>query len=444
MLWSTYLPLFLLTSADYALGYHGRYHAHRHRAHNHIKPDVHIMEPWGVAWPNAPVPEEVHTKVHTLTKTIFEKCAPTNTGLATEILFPEPTESPTKPKPTHSQSTESITTLSEINQPQSATSDEVTTIHIHKTTTVTTTVIVTPPLVKVSGKVTAPTSSSTSSASAGGRPIPDATKTDEAPNILPTLGQVPGELAQILPGIATVIPVPQLPNLGQVLHPDGPKHSNLDWTALPQGAFSNKGFGGQSSSSGKEIHYKGNVGQPWGSNIISVSPGEAHQYKYVAQFTGSNKEPWTVVIWNKVGPDGKMDGWYGHSALTFILAPGETHYVAFDEDSEGAWGAAPGTDGLPTDNWGGYTSTWGEFSFGDGENNGWSGWDVSAIQAQVAHHDVQGMRICMADGKGCSIITPHARRVVSAYTESRRHHDGIGGAAAPGPVRLVVNLDYRG
>lgn len=139
-----------------------------------------------------------------------------------------------------------------------------------------------------------------------------------------------------------------------------------------------------------------------------------------------------------------MDGWYGHSALTFILAPGETVYVAFDEDSEGAWGAAPGTDGLPTDHWGGYTSTWGEFSFGDGENSGWSGWDVSAIQAQIAGQTVQGMRICEADGKGCSAITPGARKVVAAYTEEMRHHDGIGGAAGPGPVRLIVDVDYQG
>ncbi|KAJ6167121.1 Allergen Asp f 4 [Penicillium chermesinum] len=138
-----------------------------------------------------------------------------------------------------------------------------------------------------------------------------------------------------------------------------------------------------------------------------------------------------------------MDGWYGHSALQFVLAPGETRYVAFDEDSEGAWSAAPGTKGVPRDQWGGYISTWGEFSFGDQENDGWSGWDVSAIQTQIAHGPVEGMRICMADGKGCSIITPGAERVVDAYTAAKRHHDGIGGAASPGPVRLTVDLDYK-
>jgi hypothetical protein len=453
MLWSSSL-LLLLASAEYALGSHGRHHAHRHRARHPVKPDIDMMEPWGMGWANppapapVPVPEEVHTKIGTITKTVFEKCAPTNTGLTTKPLD-------FVPEPTQPQNTMSIPTHYDIHQSQTTSDEETeeikeTTIHIHMTTTITATVTITSPPVKVSAAVTAPASSSKSgSASVEARPTSDATKTDQAPKILPTLGQVPeqvpGDLTQILPGVATVIPV-QLLNLGPVLPPDGlAAPTDLDWTSTPaSGGFAKKGFGGQSSPSGSEIHYKGNVGQPWGSNIISVSPARAHLYKYVVRFTGSNTEPWTVTIWNKVGPDGKMDGWYGHSALTFILAPGETHYVAFDEDSEGAWGAAPGTNGLPTDDWGGYTSTWGEFTFGDGETNGWSGWDVSAIQAQVAHQDVQGMRICMADGKGCSIITPQAKKVVNAYIESKRHHGGIGGAAAPGPVRLVVDLDYQG
>jgi hypothetical protein len=239
--------------------------------------------------------------------------------------------------------------------------------------------------------------------------------------------------------------LPDLPVVNQIF--PGPKAHRptlVDWTAIPR-EFSRDGFGGRTPPKGKgtEILYRGNVGIPWGSNIINVSPAEAHKYKYVARFTGSNTQPWTVIVWNKYGPDGKLTGWYGHSALRFTLAPGETRYVAFDEDSEGAWGAAPG-DHLPKDQWGGYSCTWGEFTFGDGENNGWSGWDVSAIQAQAANQPVQGMSICQADGKKCSIITPGAKRVVAAYTNAKKHIDGIGGEAVPGPVRLNVVLDYRG
>jgi hypothetical protein len=268
-----------------------------------------------------------------------------------------------------------------------------------------------------------------------------------APGLLPLLSQVPQAIEDVPKNVVSDLPLSALPSLplSQILDPSGSAEPEiLDWTAIPKdGNFVFDRFGGRTKPSGAYIKYQGNVGIPWGSNVISVSPTEAHRYKYVVRFTGSNASPWTITIWNKVGPDGKMDGWYGHSALTFILAPDETRYIAFDEDSEGAWGAAPGTNGLPVDNWGGFTSTWGEFSFGDGENGGWSGWDVSAIQAQIAHQDVQGMRICMADGKGCSIITPQAKKVVNAYTESERHNDGIGGAAYPGPVRLVVDIDYQ-
>lgn len=266
---------------------------------------------------------------------------------------------------------------------------------------------------------------------AKGPPLPPPKKANGGP--VNAVLDLPSEVLPGLPVVDQILPGPK-PNIPPP----------VEWTEIPpKDEFSFKGFGGRTAPKGREIHYVGNVGKPWGSNIITVSDTEAHSYKYVAKFSGSNDSPWTVVVWNKIGPEGKMNGWYGNSAVTFTLAPGETRYVAFDEDSEGAWGAAPG-DHLPTDHWGGYSCTWGEFSFGDAENNGWSGWDVSAIQAQVAKQRVQGMSICQADGKGCSVITPDAKRVVDAYTESKKLRNGIGGAAAPGPVRLNVLLDYRG
>ncbi|KAL5355567.1 hypothetical protein BJX96DRAFT_184166 [Aspergillus floccosus] len=216
------------------------------------------------------------------------------------------------------------------------------------------------------------------------------------------------------------------------------------WTSVPASSkFSTSGFGASTNTSGSGINYTGNVGNPWGSNIIEVTAATASQYKYVAQFTGSNTEDWTVIFWNKIGPDGKLDGWYGHSALKFTLAAGETRYVAFDENSQGGWGAAAG-DSLPTDEYGGYACTWGEFDFGDTANGGWSGWDVSAIQAQAASLEVQGMRICDHTGQKCSYITSGAGTVVNAYTEAKKEVDGIGGSVGEGAVRLKVHVDYSG
>lgn len=216
-----------------------------------------------------------------------------------------------------------------------------------------------------------------------------------------------------------------------------------DWAFYPaNGDYSREGFGGKSSSGGSGIFYKGNVGNPWGSNIIQVDGNKASKYRHIVKFEGSNEDPWTVVFWNKVGPDGKLTGWYGHSALKFTLEPGETRFVAFDEDSQGAWGAAKG-ENLPTDKVGGYACTWGEFDFGNTSNNGWSGWDVSAIQAQNAGLEVQGMRICDHKGGKCSAITKDAGKVTNAYTADLAGVDGIGGSLISGAVRLKVDLAYN-
>lgn len=467
MAWSRYLLLPLIASIDYASASHAHHHGHAH-----IKRHVENLKPRDVDWADR-IPADMMVEFRTLTTTVYEDCRPTNTIFVTTTVFEDIILQPTHIRP------ESV--HSAINNPQSADSEPTTTIRMTKTVTdvvtdipstvtipgsapedgtatVTNGVALSAPTRVVLSQTTVPgihTTITTSIPGSNGtvsvaidvgapsrqvtiegRPIPVPPTTDPAPGLLPKLPDLPQLLS------ATAVP----DVIGQVFDPHWqPLPTDIEWTALPKdGKFATKRFGGRSAPKGTKIKYKGNIGIPWGSNIIAVSPTEAHRYKYVVQFQGSNTDPWTVTIWNKVGPDAKMDGWYGHSALAFVLAPSETKYVAFDEDSEGAWGAAPGTKGLPRDQWGGFTSTWGEFTFGDRENDGWSGWDVSAIQAQLAHHDVQGMRICQADGKGCSIITPGAKKIIKAYTASERHRDGIGGAAPPGPVRLVVDIDYRG
>lgn len=208
------------------------------------------------------------------------------------------------------------------------------------------------------------------------------------------------------------------------------------------GQYSWAGFGARTTASGSGIGYVGNVGNPWGSNIIEIDESQKDSYKYVAHFVGPNDGPWTVVFWNKIGPDGKLTGWFGHKALSFTIQPGENKYVAFDENSQGGWGGAPG-DSLPTDQYGGYSCTWGEFDFGNTGNGGNSGWDVSAIQAQAANQQVQGMQICQEDGQGCSAISWGAKIVNAAYTYAERAIDGIGGQAPPGPVRLRVILGWN-
>jgi hypothetical protein len=227
-----------------------------------------------------------------------------------------------------------------------------------------------------------------------------------------------------------------------VVSPSGSFKTCLSWDSLSD-EYIRQGFGQQTEHNNLPyIYYKGNVGNPWGSNIIEVSAEQACRYRYVIRLVGS-KEEWTVVFWNKFGPDGKLTGWYGHSALSIGVSPGQSRYVAVDEDTQGAFGAAVGRT-LPVDQDGGYSCTWGEFDFGNRGNDGWSGWDVSAIQAQAAGHEVQGMQICDSRGDGCSSITQFATKVEDAYTKLEEGLDGIGGSAIAGPVRLIVQLDYKG
>ncbi|KAJ5633063.1 hypothetical protein N7490_009402 [Penicillium lividum] len=220
--------------------------------------------------------------------------------------------------------------------------------------------------------------------------------------------------------------------------------ASSSWTDVPSASsYSTSGFGASTSSSSSGDTYEGNVGNPYGSNIIQVSASDASSYEYVVQFTGDNTDDWTVVIWNKYSSDGTMDGWYGKACQSFTLSAGETVYYAFAADSQGGWAAAEGTS-IPTSSYGAYASTWGEFDFGSTANNDWSGFDVSAIQAQDSGLTVQGMQICDALGSTCSSITTDAGTVDNAYTSAETDVGGIGGNLSAGPVRLAVTIDYSG
>ncbi|KAJ5722171.1 hypothetical protein N7488_000206 [Penicillium malachiteum] len=215
-----------------------------------------------------------------------------------------------------------------------------------------------------------------------------------------------------------------------------------DWTSVPtDGVYSTDGFGASTNATGSGDTYEGNVGSPYGSNIITVDGDKASGYKYVVMFQGSNSADWEVVIWNKYAEDGTDSGWFGNACHTFTIGAGETVYYAFDTDSQGGWAAAETS--VPTNDYGEYASTWGEFDFGSSVNEGWSGFDVSAIVAQDSDMSVQGMKICSHHTSDtCSSITTGAGTVDNAYTSSEADEGGIGGNLSAGAVRLSVVLDY--
>ncbi|KAJ5693136.1 Allergen [Penicillium macrosclerotiorum] len=218
------------------------------------------------------------------------------------------------------------------------------------------------------------------------------------------------------------------------------------WSNMPSdGQFSRSGFGGVSASKTTGLldwDYVGNVGVPWGSNIIQVEEGSASQYKHVLRFEGSNTDPWTVLFWNTYGPEGKMDGfWAPNKALSFTLEPNEVVYVAIDDNSQGGWAAAKG-ETIPTTGFGQYAATWGEFDMSSEKNDGFSGWDVSCIIAQLNDLEIQGMRICNHLGNDCSAIGAGLTGLLNAYTSADQGKPDKAVSQSAGAVRLVVQLDY--
>lgn len=118
----------------------------------------------------------------------------------------------------------------------------------------------------------------------------------------------------------------------------------------------------------------GNYGSPYGSNIIKVDPTAS--YDYTVEFVNKQSSSITMNIWNKMGPD--MQPLSGsalapkNTSLTFLLKPGASQVVAFDENSEVAWAQACSE----TTASGAYATTWGEANF---VSSG-TGYDMSAIE----------------------------------------------------------------
>src|SRR2546430_1594844 len=76
-------------------------------------------------------------------------------------------------------------------------------------------------------------------------------------------------------------------------------------------------------SGSRDWDYIGNIGSPWGSNIIRVEEDVASEYKHVIRFENDNAKAWTVVMWNSYGPSGGLNGfWSPNSALSFTVEPG--------------------------------------------------------------------------------------------------------------------------
>ncbi|KAL2063520.1 hypothetical protein VTL71DRAFT_5325 [Oculimacula yallundae] len=153
------------------------------------------------------------------------------------------------------------------------------------------------------------------------------------------------------------------------------------WKGLTGVSNNLKSFGGSTAASGAMgDHFRGNFGAPYGSNIIKVSSTSG--YDFTNTFINTSKKPMTINIWNKVGPD--LQDLSGSAlapkktTLTFVLAPGKSQIVAFQDNTQAAWAQA--CDDFTAS--GAYATVWGEVQY---RKEG-SGFDYSAILSKGANN----------------------------------------------------------
>jgi hypothetical protein len=143
--------------------------------------------------------------------------------------------------------------------------------------------------------------------------------------------------------------------------------------------------------------YMGQVGLPYGSNMIKVDSTSGHDFTNT--FTNSQSETITINIWNKVGHD--MQPLSGSAlapkstTLTFTLAPGKSQIVAFMPDSQVGWAQACSA----TAESGAFATTWGEANF----CSTGSGYDMSAIMNPNGNN--YNMSISSVEAPACTSDT---------------------------------------
>ncbi|KAL8774853.1 MAG: hypothetical protein Q9209_000792 [Squamulea sp. 1 TL-2023] len=196
------------------------------------------------------------------------------------------------------------------------------------------------------------------------------------------------------PKVIDVIPIPAEPKKEESNHGENESHSSESQQSGSSGIVSGatggaKGsFGGRTQGkAGATVDgYHGNVGVPYGSNMMFISTSDIDKYKYTNTFKNTGSNPLPLQIWNKGGRNGDpQSGMASEPNMKFTLQPGESQTVAFDENTLAAFSRQCDRNkdsNIPE-------CVWGELTFGGempavGDNKAsgkWSGFNRSSIPA---------------------------------------------------------------
>lgn len=153
---------------------------------------------------------------------------------------------------------------------------------------------------------------------------------------------------------------------------------------------------------GQTDTYVGNVGAPYGQNMLPLTDCDVSGHDYSITFTNGDSSPIKVAMWNKVGDDNSIAGrdMTGATRNAFFLFPLEAHQsasFAIAENSQIAFSQACDRNEAN----GQFECTWGEADFADANkpNNGASGYDRSSIPNGAGN---TGLLTVSADGYDAS------------------------------------------
>ena len=233
---------------------------------------------------------------------------------------------------------------------------------------------------------------------------------------------------QVTPSASSSTPTDSSPVVQTSVTSNTPVSSPTSTSTATSGSSSSTGFGGQTTpkDNGNKDEYVGNVGIPFGSNMLIIADGDKTNYKYTNKFTNKGADKICIIVWNKSGKDGQpQSGMALPPVLKFDVGPGESQTVAFDENSQVAFSQdcprSP-TSNIPD-------CTWGEADFGDLRNGGWSGYDRSSIPNSAGN---SGLLTIECDGAETS------SQDSNSFTSASQDH--AGGALAPGPAHLRTSM----
>lgn len=227
-------------------------------------------------------------------------------------------------------------------------------------------------------------------------------------------------------------------NPANIAHKGKPAHHHHHQNSAPKvpatsddsSSSTSKSFGGVTApkDNGNYDEYIGNVGIPYGSNMILLdSADDAKQFKYSNTFTNPTSDEIKVIVWNKSGKDGRPQSGMGlPPTITFALGPNESKAMAFDENTQAAFSQDcerdPMKGNLPN-------CTWGEIDFGDLRNGGWSGYDRSSIPNGAGN---TGLLTISCEGAKTS------SQESNSFTSAAQTN--AGGALAPGAAHFSTTM----